>query len=149
MTMPDSSSARNALFLLPGVVQRLVHPADIREIGGSIPPVRINMSRSIRRWIWSAKPYGADRHRHGTYPSLSITERTPGYEPGSVRSNRAGKIFQYRRMAKLASRPALNRKAAGSIPAAPAYGACRLTVKTPVCGTGDEGSTPSLYPVRF
>ena len=52
------------------------------------------MSRSIRRWIWFAKPYGADRHRHGTFPSLSITERTPGYEPGSVRSNRAGKAFE-------------------------------------------------------
>ena len=73
-------------------------------------------------------------------------ERTPGYEPGSVRSSRAGKAFEYRRMAKLVSHPALNRKSAGSIPAASAYGACGLTVKTPVCGTGNEGSTPSLCP---
>ena len=73
-------------------------------------------------------------------------ERTPGYEPGSVRSSRAGKVFEYRRMAKLVSHPALNRKGAGSIPAASAYGACGLTVKTPVCGTGNEGSTPSLCP---
>ena len=37
-------------------------------------------------------------------------ERTPGYEPGSVRSSRAGKVFEYRRMAKPVSHPALNRK---------------------------------------
>ena len=49
-------------------------------------------------------------------------------------------------MAKLVSHPALNRKNAGSIPAASVYGACGLTVKTPVCGTGNEGSTPSLCP---
>ena len=52
-------------------------------------------------------------------------------------------------MAKLVSHPALNRKSAGSIPAASAYGACGLTVKTPVCGTGNEGSTPSLCPWDF
>ena len=55
-----------------------MHPADIREIGGSIPPVRIFMSRSIRRWIWFAKPYGADRHRHGTFTSLSINGENAG-----------------------------------------------------------------------
>ena len=57
-----------------------------------------------------------------------------------------GRLLKYRRMAKLASRPALNQKAAGSIPAASAYGACGLTVKTPVCGTGNAGSTPALCP---
>ena len=66
------------------------------------------MSRPIRWWIWFANPYGADRHRHGTFPSLSLTERTPGYEPGDVRSSRAGKALVYRRMAKLVSHPALN-----------------------------------------
>ena len=71
-------------------------------------------------------------------------ERTPGYEPGDVRSSRAGKAFEYRRMAKLVSHPALNRKNAGSIPAASAYGACGLMVKTPDCGSGDGGSIPSM-----
>ena len=44
-------------------------------------------------------------------------------------------------MAKLVSHPALNRKNAGSIPAASAYGACGLTVKTPAYGSG---SIPSM-----
>ena len=47
-------------------------------------------------------------------------------------------------MAKLVSHPALNRKNAGSIPAASAYGACGLMVKTPDCGSGDGGSIPSM-----
>ena len=98
----------------------------------------------------------------GLLPSLSIMDRTSGCDPGSVRSNRAETILKYRRMAKLASRPALNRKNAGSVsaplrsalneaplglqrPAAPAYGACRLTVKTPDCGSGDEGCLKKIY----
>ena len=64
-------------------------------------------------------------------------------------------------MAKLVSHPALNRKNAGSVsaplrsalneaplglqrPAASAYGACGLMVKTPDCGSGDGGSIPSM-----
>lgn len=123
-----------------------MHPADIREIGGSIPPARISHVpfHPAVDMVCKAIRGGSTPPRDFCLP-LVLMDRTSGYDPGSVRSNRAETILKYRRMAKLASRPALNRKNAGSTPAAPAYGACRLTVKTPDCGSGDEGCLKKIY----